>query len=218
MNQKGSPRFTQVEAGLAPILIVLLIAAVLGGYLVYSKQRVTPTLQLPKNQQINSPLPKASTVYQKPQSTNSGIVSLEPSTGTPTPAPTNTASSNSTAQPTADLTPKPLPDEQVTASGEYTYLGQSITYSFNFPKNGGTVSGSVGGVCNGPVTGKFEGGNGGKISGKISGSCGVGILSQNIQADYSGKAYLNTDKIDINWEGNIPFFSNLGSFTLNFTP
>ncbi len=60
MKQKGSPRFihttnnTRVEAGLAPILIVLLVVAVIGGYFVYQNK------VFPNPQQTSQTSPTAS--------------------------------------------------------------------------------------------------------------------------------------------------------------
>lgn len=53
MKQKGSPRFA-VEAGFAPILIVVIIAALVGGFLIYQNQ-TKPVLPV---KQVVQPLPK----------------------------------------------------------------------------------------------------------------------------------------------------------------
>lgn len=47
-SQKGSPRLRLVEAGLSPILIVLILATLVGGYLVYQNQ--TKTIETKSNQ------------------------------------------------------------------------------------------------------------------------------------------------------------------------
>lgn len=77
------------------------------------------------------------------------------------------------------------------------------------------MSGSVSGVCNGPISGKFDGGQGGKIQGKTEPSCQIGLLTQNYQINFSGLVYLKDKRIDVNWSGNIPY-QNSGSFSLYF--
>lgn len=66
MKQKGSPRFA-VEAGFAPILIVIIIAGLVGGYLLYqNRAQPDPLPQLSDNTQ-NKPTIPTQQVTQPPQ-------------------------------------------------------------------------------------------------------------------------------------------------------
>ncbi|MBI3486189.1 hypothetical protein HY025_04615 [Candidatus Daviesbacteria bacterium] len=118
-------------------------------------------------------------------------------------------------------TPSPVAtviQDTVTKSGEYNYSGQSIKYIVNFPKQAGKITGNLSGTCSGPIDGNFDGKEGGQIEGKVSASCQVAFLKQDFVVNYSGKLYLKDGRADLNWQGNIPFTENHGSFTLNFSP
>lgn len=115
--------------------------------------------------------------------------------------------------------PSPSPSDIITTSGEYSYLGQGVTYTVSFPKNGGDVHGSLGGLCHDSfINGKFEGGDAGKIEGSLFAWCGIAFIQQRMTASYVGNVYLKDGRINVNWEGNTQFSSGKGSYSLNFPP
>lgn len=120
--------------------------------------------------------------------------------------------------PTPEPTPVVAGQDIVTREGEYSYKGYALKYSINVPQKGGTISGSFSGVCEGPITGTFDGKEGGKVEGEAKAICKVAILTFDLKAKYDGALYLKTGKVDINWEGEIPYTQNKGSFTVNFEP
>ncbi len=120
-------------------------------------------------------------------------------------------------------TPAPTPVVQVqkdvvTRSGEYSHSGYTLKYTLNVPKSGGDINGAFSGVCNGPIIGKFAGGEGGNIEGSAQTDCKVAIFSYNLKVAYIGKLYLKEGKIDLNWEGQIPYTNNSGNLSINFEP
>lgn len=117
--------------------------------------------------------------------------------------------------------PKPSPvniQDTVTRSGQYSYNGYTLKYIVNVPKRGGPITGNFEGVCTGPITGKFAGPEGGKVEGEARANCKIAIFNYNLKAVYSGKLYLKQGKLDVNWEGQIPYTDNKGSFTVYFEP
>lgn len=123
------------------------------------------------------------------------------------------------------ITPPPVNNPEtviqqnmVVRSGVITYSEQSVKYIINIPKNGGDVTGSVSGICNGSITGTYDGGEGGNISGTANPSCGVAFIRQTFNISYNGQLYLKQGKADLNWEGDIPSTPGKGSYTFNFEP
>lgn len=132
---------------------------------------------------------------------------------------TLTALSHTGVAPSPSPTPEPSPDKNtIIRSGEYSYSNYTLKYTLRIPKNGGDISGYFSGVCTGPITGKYEGGEGGKVEGRAEANCKIVILKYDLKATYSAKLYLKEGKADINWEGEIPYTPNKGSFTANFEP
>ena len=124
---------------------------------------------------------------------------------TPTPQPTNPPASQ-------------VQEDTVIREGEYSYSNYNLKYSIAVPKKGGDIIGAYSGVCEGPITGKFEGGEGGNIKGETEVDCKVAIFSYKLKASYTGKLYLKMGKADLNWKGKIPYTQNSGNLSVNFEP
>lgn len=123
------------------------------------------------------------------------------------------------AVPKATPTPLPSPAENIAVrTGEYSYSGYTLKYALNIPKDGGAVTGSFSGVCEGPITGNFDGKEGGKVVGQAQANCRIAIFNYNLKAAYDADLYLKQGKVDVNWAGEIPYTPNKGSFTINFDP
>jgi|SRR3989338_1896631 len=128
----------------------------------------------------------------------------------------STVSVASMPTPTPMPTPHPVGEGQIIRSGEYSYQGYTLKYTVNLPKEGGAITGNFSGVCEGPISGEYDGKE--IINGEAQATCKVAFLSYNLKAKYSGKLYLNEGRADINWEGEIPYTENKGNFSVNFEP
>ncbi|MCL5784290.1 MAG: hypothetical protein M1142_02975 [Patescibacteria group bacterium] len=116
-------------------------------------------------------------------------------------------------------TPLPTPAKNVVVrTGEYSYQGHTLKYTLRIPKNGGPITGDFSDACEGPITGTFDGQEGGNVTGKAEANCKVVLFNYNLKATYNAKLYLKQGKVDINWEGKIPYVGDKGSFTINFEP
>lgn len=150
-----------------------------------------------------SPAPIAQQVINSPSATTVAYPSLSAS-----PAPSSTT--NNTSAPT----------DIITTTGSFSYLGQGVNYTLSFPKNGGDVTGSFDGLCNGSANGNYTGGDGGHVEGNVSGECVVlGFIKQPVDVKYWGNIWLKQGKINLEWEGKTGIYNlNKGSFSLNFPP
>lgn len=204
------------EKGFAPLFLILVISLLIVGYTV-GNLTANYSITVNKKGSDQTPQPTTSPTPTTKSWQNPFDFFTKPAT-TPTPQPqTNSLSEKSSQSPaTTSPTVTPALNSIITASGSYFYAGQSLSYVFTFPKAGGDVTGSVDGVCSGPVSGKYYGGDGGSVSGQIPVTCQMGFINQNYLLNYNGKVYLKDKRVDINWTGNIPFFSNSGSFSLYF--
>lgn len=192
------------QRGFAPILLILIGALLAVGYTI-GNFTATHSVTITK---------KGSDPTLEPSSTSNPTTKSQQTPFTfltnlikPSVAPTS--------QPTSPITTA-VPDSIITATGGYSYAGQNLSYTFTFPRDGGDVTGNVGGICSGPVHGKYDGGEGGNVSGQIPVTCQIGFIKQNYQLDYNGNVYLKDKRVDVDWTGNIPFYSNSGAFSLYF--
>lgn len=134
-----------------------------------------------------------------------------------TPTPSSTAlihsQQTSTTQPQTQV-------RIIKSVGTYQGFGQTITYTFQFPAQGGQVSGTFTGTsCDGMVDGVYDGGEGGIVKGNIKGNCKLLIIPIPLSATYEGKLYPSKGKVDINYEGGLLNTSwEKGSLSLDFTP
>lgn len=206
------------EKGFAPILLILAGSLLIIGYTI-GNFTGTHSITITK---INSDQTSGETSSSNPPEGQTFFNFLTK----PSPTPPQKTSINGSTQPqsinspqsTTNTSPTVAPGQNsmITASGGYSYAGQNLTYTFTFPRDGGDVTGNVEGACSGPVHGKYDGGDGGNVSGQIPVTCNLGFIKQNYLLNYTGKVYLKDKRVDINWTGNIPFYSKEGSFSLYF--
>jgi len=109
------------------------------------------------------------------------------------------------------------PEGSVTAtgtiSGEYDGENKSVTVTLTFPLEGGVVTGSFSGECDGNIKGKFAGGNGGAISGTGKGKC-AWILPAS--GNFSGTVNTSSKTVPIHGSGSAAGFSGEGDLTLTY--
>jgi len=204
------------EKGFAPLFLILVVSLLTVGYIVGNlAANYSITVTKVGSDQTTQPTssPNPTTKFQ-----NKLFDFFTKPSATPTSQPQTTPQLEKSPQSPTTTSPviAPALNPMITASGGYSYAGQNLTYIFTFSRGGGDVTGNVDGVCNGPVSGKYNGGDGGSVSGQIPVTCQVGFVNQNYLLNYDGKVYLKDKRVDINWTGNIPFFTNSGSFSLYF--
>ena len=100
-----------------------------------------------------------------------------------------------------------------TVSGEYGGENRSVTFTMNIPLEGGAVSGSFSGDCDGTIKGTFAGGDSGAISGTGKGSCAFVIPAS---GSFSGSVNQSAKTVPISGSGSAAGFSGSGSLTLTY--
>lgn len=108
------------------------------------------------------------------------------------------------------------PGGTVAATGPYSYKDNSITMTANIPLEGGAVTGTVSGDCNGKVTGSFDGANNGVISGKLNGTCTIFFVNVPASATYSGVVNKDNKTVPISFNGSGGGFSHQDSMSLAY--
>lgn len=113
---------------------------------------------------------------------------------------------------------KDIDDEKttVTASGPYSYKGNSITMTLDIPLDGGEVEGKVAGDCSGRVTGTFDGKENGVLSGNFNGSCSVFFVNVPAKASISGTVIQKAKSVPISFQGSGGGFEHSDSMTLSY--
>lgn len=118
-------------------------------------------------------------------------------------------------------------EDLIVSKGVFQYSEHKINYTFSFPKAGGDVKGSLEGVCNGVLTGQYNGGSRNSLSGNFDGSCTAGpilsflgnenfssFIKPTVKATYTGDVDKDKGKIYIRYNMTEPS-SYLGSFELD---
>jgi len=106
--------------------------------------------------------------------TVAGVISSTP-TPTPMPSPISTSTEevsaqNSTVTNLPTITQTPVPITFLTAKGQFSYKEKKVNIELSMPENGGKLTGSIKGLCNGTVEGTYQKENS-AITGAISGEC-----------------------------------------------
>ncbi len=115
-----------------------------------------------------------------------------------------------------DVTPEPEPEGAVAATGTYTYKGNDVHITMNIPLEGGAVTGTVSGTCEGKVTANFSGQNNGVISGSLSGVCAPFFINIPSSADFSGTVNKTGKTVPISFSGRGGGLTHDGSMTLSY--
>lgn len=111
--------------------------------------------------------------------------------------------------------------DKLVASGIFPFsiykFSTKVPYEFSVPKNGGSVTGSIGGGCNGAPEGTFDGKNGGKVEGTIRAKCSMGALRDiEIEIKYTGVVLIREKKAFLDYEVQKPFAGQKGSIPIYF--
>ncbi len=116
-------------------------------------------------------------------------------------------------------TPTPVPGQTytpLTATGSFQKDKYGVSISLTFPKEGGSVTGSFSGDCNGTIRGAYDGETTGMIRGKAVGSCSPFSIPVPASADFTGTVNMATKSIPITGTGSAMGFSGSGNVTLSF--
>lgn len=112
--------------------------------------------------------------------------------------------------------------DKLVSSGFFHFSDNKIPYEFSMPKSGGSVTGSIGGVCKGEPEGNFDGKEGGKVEGTIKVKCEtrpLGIkypIMVDIEIKYIGTVSIKENKAFLNYEVVKPVSGQRGSYQINF--
>lgn len=106
--------------------------------------------------------------------------------------------------------------EGVTATGTYTYKDFSVTVNAAVPLEGGAVSGTVSGSCDGVIKGTFDGQDGGVISGTMNGVCNPFFVNIPASATFRGSMNKSAKTIPFTFEGQGAGFTHKDSLTLTY--
>jgi len=100
-----------------------------------------------------------------------------------------------------------------TLSGEFKGETHSVDITMNIPLEGGAVTGSFSGDCDGSITGTYAGGDNGAISGSGSGKCAFVIPAS---GNFSGSVNKASKTVNINGSGSALGITKSGSMTLSW--
>lgn len=113
--------------------------------------------------------------------------------------------------------PEQQPENAVTATGaisrEFKGKEYSVAVTLTFPAEGGAVTGSFSGDCDGSITGTYAGGDGGAISGDAKGSCAFVIPAS---GSFTGTVNQSQKTVPLTGKGGAMGFSADGSLTLTY--
>ncbi len=104
----------------------------------------------------------------------------------------------------------------VVATGVYSFKGYDVTVTMNIPLEGGGVTGTVSGACDGSLQGTFSGQENGAISGTMAGACSPFFVNIPASAEYSGSVNKGGKTVPISFSGRGGGLSKNGSLTLTY--
>lgn len=138
----------------------------------------------------------------------------------------------SAALPIQLVTPQPTPLESISAnsasgsanqsvvlliaSGEYSYLNQTIKYQVTFPKDGGQINGNFEGPCSGSLNGNYDQDTQ-SVNGKLNGKCKFAFIEQEILGHYSGEVNTDQNTVNIDWVNDGLYGPKQGTISLKIS-
>ena len=115
-----------------------------------------------------------------------------------------------------DWSEEPVPEGTATATGTYTYQDYTVTLVLHIPLEGGAVTGTISGACDGKAKGTFSGQDNGVISGSISGACDPFFVKVPASATYGGTVNKDGKVVPISFTGQGAGFTHNGSMSLSY--
>ncbi len=111
---------------------------------------------------------------------------------------------------------EPEPEGEVSATGTYEFKGNSVNITANIPLDGGSVTGSVSGSCDGVIKATYSGQNNGVISGTMTGTCDPFFVKIPASAQFSGTVNKTAKTVPFHFTGNGGGFTHEGSMSLSY--
>ena len=99
-----------------------------------------------------------------------------------------------------DRVEEPEPQGAVTATGTYSYKDYSVVVTMNIPLEGGSVTGSMSGTCDGSVTG----------------ACSPFFVNIPASADYSGIVNKDSKTVPVSFTGRGAGLTHKDSMSLSY--
>ena len=116
-----------------------------------------------------------------------------------------------------DWSEEEVPEGAAAATGAYTYQDYTVNLMLHIPLEGGKVTGTIEGACDGVVkNATFTGQDNGAISGDISGSCDPFFVKVPASAKFSGVVNKDKKVVPISFNGQGAGFSHNGSMSLSY--
>lgn len=115
-----------------------------------------------------------------------------------------------------DWSEEPVPEGSATATGTYTYQDYSVTLVLHIPLEGGAVTGTISGACDGTAKGTYNGQDNGAITGTISGACDPFFVKVPASATYNGVVNKGTKAVPISFTGQGAGVTHDGSMSLSY--
>lgn len=106
--------------------------------------------------------------------------------------------------------------EGVVATGSYEYKGNIVNVSATIPLDGGAVTGTVSGACDGTVKATFSGQNNGVISGTMMGTCAPFFVNIPASAEFSGTVNKSSKTVPFSFTGRGGGLTHEGSMSLRW--
>lgn len=100
--------------------------------------------------------------------------------------------------------------DSVKVAGKYNFAAdKKIEYEFTLPKNGGSINGKIGGVCDGKITGnaKQQSQDGkSRLQGTLDGNCQISPLpfKVKLEASFEGFADYRNNNVNVNYKVTQP--------------
>lgn len=106
-----------------------------------------------------------------------------------------------------------LAQDTVRAEDSIDYMNQKTTYYIDIPKSGGKIYGKMSGLCNGDISGEFNGqtvdfaktSDRHDIAGEVVGTCKVSFLPVSASAKFYGEVSFSTNRVSLTADVEKPF-------------
>lgn len=100
---------------------------------------------------------------------------------------TQPTSTMTQSTPPSVSTPPVVTHKTITAHSTIKDNGKTINLTMYYPNTGGAITGSIGGDCDGTISGQYAGPSTDNLSGTAKASCSEGFISVPVTLSYTGK-------------------------------
>lgn len=108
--------------------------------------------------------------------------------------------------------------KMIHASTDISQYGKTVHLDAQFPKDGGSMKGTISGDCDGTVSGIYSGESKGKtLTGTATASCPVAIFSINVTIDFNGTVNEKDTQAKLSYSAKAQGNTKTGSTTLTLS-